>query len=75
MGNQQSKAIEPPSKEKDLHVRVRALRINGADDSNNLVTKRKPSEKDARPLWEPQGLPVQLTESWQSVLLGDPKNR
>lgn len=32
-------------------------------------------EKDARLVREPEGLPVQLTESWQSSLLSDPKNK
>ncbi|KAF0330474.1 peptidase C1-like family protein [Colletotrichum asianum] len=75
MGSQPSKtAAVDPSSEKELLERLRRFQVNENELAN--VENGGGDEKNGMKLLrEPEGLPVHLTQSWQSCFLSDPKNK
>lgn len=45
------------------------------DDYVDLGNEGEKAYRNGRLVREPEGLPFQLTQSWQSSFLGNPKNR
>ncbi|KAK6224813.1 peptidase C1-like family protein [Colletotrichum tabaci] len=84
MGSQQSKAAVDASNEKALLERLRRIQVaddnfvnvDGSSSSSSSSASGADNEKsDVRLTREPEGLPVQQTQSWQSRFLSDPKNK
>ena len=84
MGAQQSKSVpitpEAGMHEKAVLERLRSLRVDADDDADDYVhvgdeKNAAATIYDAVSDREPEGLAVEVLESWQSKLLRDPKNR
>lgn len=84
MGAQQSKTAVDASNEKALLERLRRIQVaddnfvnvDGSSPSSSSSASGADNEKsDVRLTREPEGLPVQQTQSWQSRFLSDPKNK
>ncbi|WYZ39072.1 hypothetical protein EsH8_III_000986 [Colletotrichum jinshuiense] len=76
MGSQPSKTAADAASEKALLERLRKFQV--ADDGVvNAAVSSDENEKrgSVKLVREPEGLPVQQTQSWQSHFLADPKNR
>lgn len=75
MGSQPSKTTAvDPSSEKELLDRLRRFQVTENELAN--VENGGGDEKNGMKLLrEPEGLPVHLTQSWQSRFLSDPKNK
>lgn len=76
MGAQPSKTAADAASEKALLERLRKFQV--ADDGVvNAAGSSDENEKrgSVKLVREPEGLPVQQTQSWQSHFLADPKNR
>lgn len=77
MGSQPSKTAVDATSEKALLERLRRFQVNdGEFASSTGEAAGAENEKTAVTLLrEPEGLPVHLTQSWQSRFLSDPKNK
>uniref|UniRef100_L2G3T5 Cysteine proteinase 1, mitochondrial n=1 Tax=Colletotrichum fructicola (strain Nara gc5) TaxID=1213859 RepID=L2G3T5_COLFN len=75
MGSQPSKtAAVDPSSEKELLERLRRFQVT-ENELVNVENGGGDEKNGMKLLREPEGLPVHLTQSWQSRFLSDPKNK
>ncbi|KAJ0296916.1 hypothetical protein COL516b_011130 [Colletotrichum fioriniae] len=75
MGSQASKPAVDASNEKALLDRLRRFQVTDDDFVNVGSSSSDDEKRDIRLVREPEGLPVQQTQSWQSRFLADPKNK
>ncbi|KAK1596937.1 peptidase C1-like family protein [Colletotrichum navitas] len=82
MGSQPSKPAADAANEKALIERLRRFQMaaEGDDGASSVDAGGDPGSEsnekgDVRLTREPEGLPVHLTQSWQSRFLQDPKNK
>ncbi|KAL2884062.1 bleomycin hydrolase [Colletotrichum sp. CLE4] len=75
MGSQTSKPTVDVSNEKALLERLRRFQVTDDDFVNVAASGSDDEKRDIRLVREPEGLPVQQTQSWQSRFLADPKNK